>query len=164
LFEASTKITETFDVVYTSWGVLCWLPDIGRWAELAAHFLKPGGMLYVADAHPVVYLFDDDRGAPPLRVAHTYFAADEPELFETITDYADPTATLEHTETYEWRHSLGGFVSAVCAAGLKIQFLHEHAFSTWLALPYLETKNGESWRMPAGMPEIPLSFSLAAIK
>src|SRR5207244_3115161 len=45
LYDAPAALAEpvAFDLVYTSWGVTCWLPDIRRWAEIVAHFLKPRG-------------------------------------------------------------------------------------------------------------------------
>ncbi|MFK9813597.1 class I SAM-dependent methyltransferase, partial [Escherichia coli] len=61
LYDAPSAIPEpaSFDVVYVTWGATCWLPDIRRWAEIVAGFLKPGGRLYYADAHPAAYIFDD---------------------------------------------------------------------------------------------------------
>jgi len=35
-------------------GALCWLPDVRRWAEVVAHFLKPGGRLYLPTVTPRV--------------------------------------------------------------------------------------------------------------
>src|SRR6266542_2690138 len=61
LYDAPSAIPEptSFDRVYVSWGALCWLPDIERWARIVAHFLKPCGSLYLAEGHPVALVFDD---------------------------------------------------------------------------------------------------------
>ena len=48
-----TSSTATFDVVYTSRGVLGWLPDIRGWARVVAHFLAPGGAFFITETHPV---------------------------------------------------------------------------------------------------------------
>jgi 2-polyprenyl-3-methyl-5-hydroxy-6-metoxy-1,4-benzoquinol methylase len=42
IYDAPGAIDEQFDMVFTSYGALCWLPDIKRWAEIAAGFVKPG--------------------------------------------------------------------------------------------------------------------------
>lgn len=36
-------LDEKFDIVFTSYGVLPWLPDIRAWGETVARFLVPGG-------------------------------------------------------------------------------------------------------------------------
>jgi SAM-dependent methyltransferase len=47
----------TFDVVYASVGAIGWLPDLtdGRhpWAQVVRDLLKPGGMLYLVELHPM---------------------------------------------------------------------------------------------------------------
>ncbi len=45
---------EQFDLVFTGIGALCWLPSIARWAEVVANLLKPGGRLFLREAHPVL--------------------------------------------------------------------------------------------------------------
>ena len=67
-----------FDVVFTSYGVLCWLPDLARWAQVAAHFVKPGGFFYIAEFHPISMIFDDAPDAEDLRVKYPYFPGEEP--------------------------------------------------------------------------------------
>jgi SAM-dependent methyltransferase len=62
LYELPSQLAGTFDVVYTSRGVLGWLPDINRWAQVAAHFVKPGGVFYLTEVHPFAQVFDDDEG------------------------------------------------------------------------------------------------------
>jgi len=61
LYEAPAAIAEpaAFDRVFVTWGAITWLPDITRWARIVAHFLKPGGSLYLAEGHPAALVFDD---------------------------------------------------------------------------------------------------------
>src|SRR3972149_9735810 len=72
------NLSGQFDIVFTSYGVLPWLPDLKRWAEVIAHFLTPGGIFYIAEAHPISYIFDDTEGVNDLVVKYPYFARDEP--------------------------------------------------------------------------------------
>jgi SAM-dependent methyltransferase len=60
LNDTPNHIDEKFDIVYTGYGTIGWLPDINRWAEVIHHFLKPGGKLVFVEFHPVVWMFDDD--------------------------------------------------------------------------------------------------------
>ena len=73
-----------FDVVFTSFGALNWLPDLPRWAEVVAHFVRPGGFFYIAEAHPFAWVFDDDEAATELRLRYHYWPRPEPLAFDDI--------------------------------------------------------------------------------
>ena len=72
LYDAPAAIPEpgSFDLVYVTWGAINWLPDIRRWAEIVAFFLKPGGALYLAEGHPAALVLDDlaPRGGADARL------------------------------------------------------------------------------------------------
>src|SRR5262247_2913851 len=70
IYELPSKLDGRFDVVFTSHGVLGWLPDLDRWAQVVAHFLSAGGIFYVVDAHPVALCFDDRLKEPDLRLLY----------------------------------------------------------------------------------------------
>ena len=122
-----------FDVVFTSYGALIWLPDLAGWARVISHFLKPGGIFYVVDGHPFAYVFDDEA-ADRLDVRYPYFHSDQPLRFEPdgSGSYADETAVVT-TSTREWVHSLGDIMNSLISAGLEIEFLHEFPFAGWQA-------------------------------
>ena len=124
----------TFDIVYTSRGVLIWLPDIPRWAEVVATLLKPGGILYLREGHPFAYVFDDEAESG-LSVRYPYFRGPDPDHWDDPGTYADPTAQTTHNETYEWSHSMGTIVTAIGQAGLAVEFLHEFDHLCWEAFP-----------------------------
>jgi SAM-dependent methyltransferase len=145
-----------FDVVYTGLGALNWLPDIRRWAATVAQLVAPGGFLYLSEFHPVADVFADED----LTIEHDYFQS-EPFNFDDPGTYADFTARTEHNRTEEWQHPLGNVVSAVIEAGLTIELLHEHDYTLFARWPFLEP-DGDSYRMPAGRPRLPLMYSLRA--
>jgi SAM-dependent methyltransferase len=151
-----------FDVVYTTYGVLCWLRDLKRWADIVAHFLKPGGVFYLADFHPFIYVFDEADPAE-LRVKHSYFYHPTPTEWQVQGSYADREAQVKQPVEYEWTHSLGDIVSAVAGAGLRIEFLHEHRCSVDRFLDCLE-RDAEGWWRLKGSADLPLMFSLRAVK
>jgi hypothetical protein len=96
-----------FDRVFVTWGAISWLPDIARWAHIVAHFLKPGGSLYLADSHPAAQVFDDMMPLPGglPRYFAPYFSR-EPIVTDDASDYADPNARLANARQYNWIHPL----------------------------------------------------------
>jgi SAM-dependent methyltransferase len=166
LYDLPEVLDGRFDIVYTSRGVLGWLPDIVGWARVAAHFVKPGGTLYVTEIHPVAQAFENEGVAPgELRLAYPYWSHGEPLTFEVKGSYADPEAPTDPALVeHGWDHSLGEIVSALIDAGLRIEFLHEFDFCEW-ALDFLVEGEDGRWRLPAGgKGQLPLFFSLRATK
>lgn len=161
LYDLPRQLEGQFDIVFTSYGVLCWLPDLREWARIAANYVKPGGFFYIAEFHPFSYVFDDE--ADHLRYRYPYFAQ-QATRFEFDGTYADKDAKLVNREDYEWNYPLGEVVTALIDAGLRIEFLHEHAFTVYQQLPFLEKVGRGRWRFPGGEEPIPLMFSLRASK
>ena len=150
-----------FDIVFTSYGVLCWLPDLRRWAEIIAHYLKPGGFFYIVEWHSILNIFDDSQDATELRVALSYFHTPEPVRWEPERDYADKDAIRTHP-SYEWTHSMGDILNALIDAGLRIEFLHEFPMLAWRQYPFME-QDKEGWFRIKG-DKVPLLFSMKAVK
>jgi SAM-dependent methyltransferase len=162
-----------FDIVFTSHGALCWLPDLKEWARIVAHYLKPGGVFYVADAHPVARIFptqyelDEQPGIDPARPFFSYFGLPEGMRWPASPDYADPTITTG--PSHDWQHTLSDIVCALIEAGLILEFLHEFPFCAWQSLPAMVQVERFSdshayWGMPPGTPNLPLMFSIRAHK
>lgn len=152
-----------FDIVFTSHGVLCWLPDLPRWAQVVAHFLRPGGTFYLVESHPFAYVFDDSKGVTDLRVHYPYFHSAEPEESKIQGSYAEPEAQVEGVE-YFWTHGVSDILNSLCAAGLAIQSFREYPMTAWQMFPFMEQDGAGWWRLPDRFPQIPLLFSLRAIK
>jgi 2-polyprenyl-3-methyl-5-hydroxy-6-metoxy-1,4-benzoquinol methylase len=164
LYELPERLEGDFDVVYTSRGVLGWLPDIDAWARVAAHFVRPGGFFYITDIHPVAQVFDDDEGVTALRLRYPYFTQPEPFEFATQGSYADRTAQVSQKVEYGWNHGLGEIVTAVANAGLHIEFLHEFPFAEW-PVSFLRPDADGTHRLPSDDDgKLPLFFSLKATK
>jgi SAM-dependent methyltransferase len=70
--ELPASLAGEFDIVFTSFGALNWLPDLPRWAEVVAHFTRPGGFFYIAEGHPFAWVFDDDDDATGLRIEYLH--------------------------------------------------------------------------------------------
>lgn len=161
VYDAAEAVPDSsYDIVYTGVGALCWLPDIRRWAETAAHLVAPGGFLYLAEFHPVTDALDDDTGS---RFAHDYFNR-EPWIDETPGTYTDFDAATVHNRNYQWQHPLGDVVSALAAAGLRVDFLHEHDVTLFQRFPSLRRGDDGYYRLPPERPRMPLMYSLKATR
>jgi SAM-dependent methyltransferase len=154
-------LKEKFDIVFTSYGALCWLPDLEKWARVISHFLKPGGFFYIIEGHPVMNIFDNSVNARELKIQWSYF--DNPEWLECKQegDYADPSFTGS-TNSAQWAHSLSDIINALIVAGLKIDFLHEFPTGFFRALSFMKQDKDGSWRLDGD--KLPITFSLKASK
>ena len=165
LFDLPASLEGDFDIVYTSRGILGWIPDIRRWAEVVAHFVRPGGVFYITEIHPIAQAFENEGVAPgELRLTYPYWEHREPLAFDNIGSYADPAAPVTVPKEYGWDHGLGEIVTALIDAGLEIRSLREYPFVDW-KLDFLVEGDDGAWRMPPDAPgELPLFFSILARK
>src|SRR5262249_39776672 len=123
VYDLPAALAGEFDIVFTSYGVLCWLPELTRWAEGVRPFLQPGGTFSLAEIHPFSFVFDDRPGTTELRVAYPYCHTPEPLRWESQGSYADRDARVEHTTSYLWNHGVGDTLNALIGAGLRIEFV-----------------------------------------
>jgi SAM-dependent methyltransferase len=154
-----------FDRVFVSWGAINWLPDIDRWAQVVSWFLRDGGSLYLADAHPTAYVFEDGpedspTGRPQWFVP--YFDR-QPAVCDNEVTYTGAPDRIVNTRTYEWLHPISAIVSALLRAGMSIDMLHEHAELPWQMFRCLVSDGDSMYRWP-DRPWLPLAFSLQATK
>lgn len=152
----------TFDIVYTGLGAITWLPDLDRWAEVMAACCRPGGHLYLAEFHPFAYTLDDKSPGPALTVRYDYFG----KVWHDDTEsgsYADLAAITTHDEAWERMWTIGEVVTAVAAAGFRVEFLHEHEGTLFPLLKFLEERDGR-FRLPESSPSFPMIYSLRAIR
>jgi len=152
-----------FDLVFTTWGTICWLPDAKQWAKIIAAVLAPGGELYFADAHPAFTVMEECAG----KLVPTYdfqTPADRPLHFANETTYTGDPTIMSHRSTREWIHSLSGVLGGLIDAGLTITMFREHEVLPWRGLPSLVPASERLWRLADGEPRMPLSYSVRAKK
>ena len=154
-----------FDLVFTGIGALCWLPDIGRWAQVAADLLRPGGRLFLRECHPMLWALDEARQDDLLVVRYPYFERAEPVVFEDAGSYVPTEVVFQHASIRVWNHGLGEIVTALLDAGLQITGLAEHDSVPWEALPgKMERIPGGEWRLTDQPWRLPHSYTLQAVK
>lgn len=159
--DALDVCADRFDVVYTGIGALCWLPDLHAWARVVAGLLRPGGVFYVREAHPVLYALDPDRTDGALVLTQSYFGG-PPRHHRHASTYAGGAVPEQGRDTYEWQHGLAEIVQALLGAGLHLVALAEHRTIPWPALPGMVPTGDGSWALPEGTDRLPLTFALTA--
>ncbi len=69
IYDLPQHLDKQFDIVFTSYGTIGWLPDLDKWAYIVSQFLKPNGRFVFVEFHPVVWMFDDDFS----KIGYNYF-------------------------------------------------------------------------------------------
>lgn len=149
-----------FDIAYTGVGALCWLPDMMRWAKVVFNLLKPGGELYLYEFHPLKFIFEETDKP---EIIDAYFTPPEGFRLGGVT-YADANASAAETPTVQWNHPLGEVVTALVAAGMRIQSLRELDSDVLPQWPMMIRGEDGLFRMPPGTPSLPLMYVLRAIR
>ena len=153
---------EKFDIVFTSYGVLCWLADISKWAQIVSGFLKPGGIFLIVEGHPMdgILNWEDSK----LKISYPYFDKEAIECFSE-TSYADRITKTENTVTYQWQHTLGDIITSLIDAGLTLNSMKEYPFSAYEKFPgYMQLGDDGWWRFITNDFNVPLLFSIKATK
>lgn len=129
IYSLPEKMSGKFDLVFTSYGTIGWLPDLDRWAAVIRHFLKKGGTFYIADFHPWVYMYDWESG----KLAHDYFNT-KPIVEEVAGTYADRYADIK-AEEVGWNHSFEEIIGSLLRAGLRLVEMREFDWSPYPCFP-----------------------------
>lgn len=163
VYDAPRLLANKFDIVYVSWGSLNWLPDIWRWGEAIGALLAPGGYLYLVEQHPFIATIKEIDGQ-----LYPYYSwrtpLDRPVVTEVATTYSGDQTRLVHTLQHEWEHPLSDIIGALIAAGLRLEFFHEHEVLPWQRFTMMVPATRALFRMPDWQVPMPLSFSLKASK
>jgi SAM-dependent methyltransferase len=164
-----------FDVVFSSYGAVCWLPDLEAWARGIASDLNPGGRFVLVDFHPVAEMFDERWNH-----AHAYPSGGEPQVLqEGVGDYVaesggglTPAGFVEGTRDFEnphrchlFRWGLGEVVTALAGAGLRIATLVEYPYSNGERhFARMRELPGRRMVPPGDVPAVPLMYGICAEK
>ena len=162
VLDARAAVTGDFDVVYTSIGTICWLPDLDRWAAQVAALLRPGGVFFIRDGHPALYALDED--ADELVTRYRYFPDGTAQQWDDASTYAGD-GTVTNTRTYEWSHPLSEIVNALLGAGLRLRRLDEGRTLPWRFSRRMEEDGNGSWVWPAAdRDRLPTTYTIVATR
>ena len=166
VYDARQAVSGDFDLVYTSIGVLCWLPDVVQWARVIASLLKPGGTFFIRDDHPMFMAIGEDV-SDGLKIEQPYFQLDTPTTWDDDSSYVDTPGAprIAHTTNHQWNHSLGQIITALIDAGLVVDGVEEFTYSAWCPWPGLMEQHADGmWRLREQPERLALQFAISAHK
>lgn len=158
IYDLPKKLDKKFDIVYMSYGVLCWIADIDAWAKLVHHYLKDGGTFYITELHPFTNMLSAE-----FQIYFDYFDKG-PYVDDSEGTYTDWNADIKG-ETYVWLYKISDLINALAKAGLKIEFIHEFPYTMYEQFPGLMKKDKKGrFVLKDRSIQVPLLFSLKATK
>ena len=160
LYDVPKNVEGKFDIVFASYGVIGWLPDLKTWGEIIASKLNKGGVFYLIEFHPIVWMFSYLESPPKLMYP---YKSNEVIYEEYEGTYANREAKIVSKE-YGWNHGLGEVVSALSNAGLHIEFLHEFDKSPYNSFPEMDKTEEGMYVLKQNQRMFPLLFSIKATK
>ncbi|MFK5957853.1 MAG: class I SAM-dependent methyltransferase [Lutibacter sp.] len=160
VYDIPKKIAEKFDIIFTSYGVISWLPNLNTWAKIIADKLNKNGFFYMIEFHPIIWMFDYLQNPP--KMIHPYLNSSV--IYEEYEGtYANFNSKIISKE-YNWNHGLGEVVSALTKAGLHIDYLHEFEKSPYNCFPDMEKTKDGMFEFKKNKNLFPLLFSIKATK
>lgn len=150
---------EQFDIVFTSYGTIVWLPDLDRWAAVIARHLKPGGTFCFCEFHPVWDVFDWNT----FSIDYSYFNQGKPYEEVVETTYTGDGINVKARE-YFWIHSLGAIFNALIKQGLQVKSFDEYDFSYYNCFPNLLEISPGKWQSKTHLGKLPMMFRLVMEK
>lgn len=126
VYDLKEHLDEQFDIVYTSYGTIVWLPDLNKWADIIHHFLAPAGKFVFLDFHPIIDMLNWDTHA----FEYDYFNPIKPYIETNQGTYADKDADVSLTECF-WTHSMAEVVQALLDKRLSIKNMSEYDYSPY---------------------------------
>ncbi len=155
--ELDQHLKEEFDIVFTSYGTIGWLPKIDKWGALIAHFLKPKGQFIFVEFHPVLWMLDDDFK----ELAYPYFNI---KVFheEYTSSYTDGAAH-EPIMGYSWNHPLSEVFDVLLKNNLRMEAFQEYDYSPYACFPNI-IKKEKGYQIKGLEGKLPIVYSLVARK
>ena len=158
IYKLPDILDEKFDIVYTSYGVVGWLADMQKWAQVIHHFLKPGGEFVLVEFHPVVWMFSYD-----FRQIEFNYMDDNPIIEELDGTYTDREASIRE-KSVTWNHGLGNVINSIIKTGMIISDFQEYNYSPYNCFNNTVKVSDRKFKINGLEDKIPMVYSVKAIK
>lgn len=158
IYDLPNHLEKTFDMVFTSYGTIGWLPDLNKWAKVISKFLQPNGQFIFVEFHPVVWMFDYNFE----KIGYRYFNSGP--IVETNSGtYADKTADLTISDI-SWNHGIGEVLNSLIQNGLEITSFDEFDYSPYNCFNKTVELEPKKFRIAHLDNKIPMVYSITAVK
>jgi SAM-dependent methyltransferase len=158
IYDLEKYLDETFDIVFTSYGTISWLPDLSKWAAIISKYLKPNGQFIFAEFHPAVWMFDDNFE----KVIYHYNNI-EAIIEEEEGTYADKNAAIKQ-KCICWNHGIGEVVNSLLSSDLRLDDLQEYDYSPYPFVQHTEKIGDKKYQIINFGNKMPLVYSIKATK
>ena len=158
IYDLPQHLDQEFDIVFTSYGTIGWLPDLNKWASVISRFLKANGQFLFVEFHPLVWMFDDNFE----KVGYNYFNTG-PIVETEAGTYADREADINQ-EYVCWNHGLGEVLSSLIQNGLQISSFEEYDYSPYNCFQHTVEFEPKKFRIKHLDNKIPMVYSILAEK
>ena len=143
---------EPFDIVFTSYGTICWLPDLDRWARVIANNLAVGGRFYIAEFHPVYDLLE----------GYSYFTLPDPDI-EIGGTYTENGGDVK-AQFANWSHPISSVFNALHKVGIEVEQFNEFPYSPYNCFQGMEERQPGRFVLSHRGQDVPIVYSLMGRK
>lgn len=158
IYDLKQHLDKKFDIVFTSYGTIGWLPDLDKWAKIINRFLKPEGKFVFVEFHPVVWMFDEKFE----KIAYHYFNVESINETEKGT-YADKNAEI--TQSFvTWNHDLGEVINSLLNQNLELIQFQEYNYSPYNIFDDSVEVGSRKFQVKNFENKLPLVYSIVAKK
>lgn len=152
VYSFKRDVPQPFDIVFTSYGSICWLPDLNKWAKVVSSNLGPGGTFYMAEFHPVYDLIS----------GYAYFGSDEPDI-EYVGSYTE-NSTDTRTTLATWAHPLSRVINALIKVDIEIRYVNEYPFSPYNCFEHMVEREPGRFYLSHKGQDLPLVYTITGNK
>ncbi|HNJ59121.1 MAG TPA: class I SAM-dependent methyltransferase, partial [Chitinophagaceae bacterium] len=158
IYDLSNYLNQKFDIVFTSYGTIGWLPDLDKWAKIINHFLQPNGQFIMVDFHPVVWMFDNDFQ----QVTYNYFNTGAI-LENEVGTYANKKTDIQF-QTASWNHSIGEILNSLISNQFSINSFDEYDYSPYNCFNNTIEVETNKFRIKHMGNKLPMLYAIKATK
>jgi 2-polyprenyl-3-methyl-5-hydroxy-6-metoxy-1,4-benzoquinol methylase len=158
IYKLMNCLIRNFDIVFTTYGTVGWLPDLDMWARTVSYYVKPGGQFIMADFHPLIWMYEEDMERP----AHRYFNSGP------IIDNQNGTYATDHKgpemQTAGWNHALSEIISSLLRNGLSLRVFKEYDYSPYNCFKNMSEAEPGKFRFTRYGDKLPIMYCLVMEK
>lgn len=158
IYDLPKYLNKKFDIVFTSYGTIGWLPDLYKWGQVVSQFLKPKGKFIFVEFHPIVWMFDDNFA----KIGYNYSNSGAIIEMEKGT-YADKNADINQ-EYIMWNHGISEVVNNLIKNNLEIRSLDEFDYSPYNCFNKTIEFEPKKYRIEHLGNKIPMVYSIVGVK
>lgn len=158
IFDLPNHLDKQYDIVFTSYGVIGWLPDLDKWAAIISRYLKSKGKFIFVEFHPFIWMYDYDFKT----IEYNYFNSGE--IVETNKgSYTDKNADIEYS-TVSWNHSTSEVLNSLIKHNIEINSFDEYNYSPYNCFNHTIQIDTDKYQIDILGDKVPITFSVVGTK